>query len=127
MRNTKGRDNRLELEVRRLLFAAGLRYRVHYPLPGAPRRSIDLAFPSLQIAVFVDGCFWHSCPLHKSQPKANQDFWRKKLADNVQRDRNTDAQLTSRGWTVLRFWTHTPPALIARETMSAVVSRKSSI
>ena len=57
-------------------------------------------------SVFVDGCFWHGCPEHKTAPAANGAWWAAKLARNVERDRETDAHLRSLGWTVLRFWEH---------------------
>jgi DNA mismatch endonuclease (patch repair protein) len=58
------------------------------------------------VAVFVDGCFWHSCPEHATYPKANQEWWAAKLAGNVARDRDTDARLGLAGWTVIRIWEH---------------------
>ena len=75
-----------ELELRHRLHKAGLRYRVAHPVPGRPRRTIDVAFTRRRIAVFVDGCFWHGCPLHASAPKTNAAFWAAKVAENVARD-----------------------------------------
>lgn len=120
MRNTKGRNNSLEVEVRRLLHARGLRFRVHYPLPEIPRRTSDIAFPSLVLAVFIDGCFWHSCPDHATRPKANSDYWAEKLASNVRRDRDTDDRLRAQGWFPLRFWAHETAEHIA-DTIASVV------
>lgn len=100
------RDNARELTLRRLLHAGGLRYRVHYPLPGNRRRSIDVAFPRQQVAVFLDGCFWHSCPEHGVQPVTNAEWWRWKLATVRTRDADTNRLLSEQGWTVLRFWEH---------------------
>ncbi len=54
----------------------------------------------------VDGCFWHSCPEHATQPKANREWWAEKLARNVARDRQTDELLADAGWTVVRVWEH---------------------
>lgn len=70
------------------------------------RRRADLIFAGPQIAVFVDGCFWHSCPIHATVPKANRGWWVAKLDRNVERDRETDRHLQSLGWTALRFWEH---------------------
>jgi DNA mismatch endonuclease (patch repair protein) len=100
------KDTKPELDLRRLLHARGMRYRVVYPVPGRPRRSIDVAFTRAKVAVFVDGCFWHACPDHRTQPRANSEWWTAKLARNVARDRETDEHLTALGWTVLRFWEH---------------------
>ena len=100
------RDTRPELALRRLLHSRGLRYRVDRPpLPGMRRRA-DLVFSGTRVAVFVDGCFWHRCPVHGTSPKNNADWWRDKLDRNVLRDRETDAALEAAGWTVLRFWEH---------------------
>ena len=106
MRVTKQRDTPVELELRRLLHSRGLRYRVDYSIKGVTRARPDIAFPRQKVAVFVDGCFWHSCPEHGTLPKANREWWRAKLADNADRDRRHDQELESAGWTVLRFWEH---------------------
>lgn len=68
-----------------------------------------MVFKGRRLAVFVDGCFWHSCPQHTSIPKSNRDWWLAKLATNRDRDRHTDAHLHGLGWTVLRFWEHEDP------------------
>jgi DNA mismatch endonuclease, patch repair protein len=91
-----------ELRLRRALWAAGLRYRIRSDLPGKP----DLVFPGARIALFVDGCFWHRCPVHSADPKTNAEFWRRKLESNVARDRKVDQVLADMGWRVLRFWEH---------------------
>jgi DNA mismatch endonuclease Vsr len=80
MQANRGRDTGPELRLRRLLHAAGRRYRVEWPMPGDRRRRIDIAFPRRKIAVFVDGCFWHRCPNHYVSPKANAEFWDTKSA-----------------------------------------------
>lgn len=97
-----------ELAVRRLLHACGHRYRVGLPIPGLARRTIDVAFTRQRIAVFVDGCFWHACPEHGTQPVANGSWWTQKLAANVARDRDSDAHLAQAGWVVVRVWEHEP-------------------
>lgn len=113
-----------ELAVRRLLHAAGLRYRVEYPVPGMPRRRLDVAFPRAKVAVLIDGCFWHGCPQHATQPKANAEWWRSKLDRNMARDRETTEHLLAAGWTVLRFWEHTPAEEIAATVRAAVDREK---
>ncbi|SMF19394.1 T/G mismatch-specific endonuclease [Cellulosimicrobium cellulans J34] len=70
-------------------------------------------FPTARVAVFVDGCFWHSCPEHATQPKTNPEWWREKLARNVARDRATDNELLNAGWTVVRIWEHEDPVVAA--------------
>jgi DNA mismatch endonuclease (patch repair protein) len=95
-----------EMLIRRELHSRGLRFRVNHPrLPGRP----DIAFTAARIAVFIDGCFWHSCPDHSVLPKNNRDWWRSKLERNVERDREKDALLEKLGWTVLHVWEHEEP------------------
>lgn len=108
MEAQRRRDTKPEVSLRRALFAAGLRFRVAYPVPGLPRRSIDIAFPRQRVAVFVDGCFWHSCPQHGVSPKSSSDWWRSKLHQNTIRDAETNAHLVARGWSVVRVWEHEP-------------------
>ncbi|WP_328507095.1 very short patch repair endonuclease [Streptomyces sp. NBC_00391] len=118
------RDTAPEIAVRRLLHASGLRYRVNVPVPGMPRRTIDIIFGKAKIAIFMDGCFWHGCPEHATRPKANAEWWRTKLDKNVARDRETTDFLRSAGWTVLRFWEHESAEDVARRIAEAVASKR---
>jgi DNA mismatch endonuclease, patch repair protein len=119
------RDTAPELALRRELHRRGRRYRVDLaPLPGIRRRA-DLVFPGARVAVFVDGCFWHSCPAHATSPKNNADWWAAKLAGNVARDRDTDARLTAAGWTVVRIWEHEDP-VAAADAVEAALRGKSN-
>lgn len=77
-------------------------WRRHQPVFGNP----DFTFPNPKLAVFVDGCFWHSCPKHATKPKNNASFWRKKLAGNKARDRLVTRTLRAKGWRVVRIWEH---------------------
>lgn len=109
MSAARRRDTAPELALRRALHAAGLRYRVVFPVPGNRRRTVDIAFTRARLAVFVDGCFWHGCPKHGTQPRANAGWWEAKIATNQARDRDTDRLLEEAGWTVLRLWEHVSP------------------
>lgn len=111
-----------ELALRRELHRRGLRYRVDLPVDvaGLRRRRPDVIFTRRRIAVFVDGCFWHACPLHATSPKANGDWWAAKLTANVARDRDTDARLAVAGWTVVRIWEHEPVGEAADRVERAV-------
>lgn len=104
MGRVRHRGTAPELVLRRTLWAAGLRYRLNSKprLPGTP----DLLFPSHKIAVFVDGCFWHGCPLHGSCPKTREAFWEAKITRNQARDLAVDKALATMGWSVLRLWEH---------------------
>lgn len=77
-------------------------WRRNYPLLGRP----DFVFPAERLSVFVDGCFWHGCPIHKSRPLTNPVFWRQKLEKNKVRDRFVARALKARGWRVIRIWQH---------------------
>lgn len=106
MLNTPTRDTPAELALRSALHRRGLRYRVdRSPLPGMRRRA-DLVFASARVAVFVDGCFWHGCEVHKPLPKTNTGWWTEKLSNNRRRDRDTDRQLQDAGWLSIRVWEH---------------------
>lgn len=120
------RDTAPEVAVRKLLHASGLRYRVNVPVPGMPRRTIDIVFPKAKIAVFLDGCFWHGCPLHATHPKANAEWWRAKLDKNMARDTETTSHLTAEGWTVLRFWEHESVDEVARRIRAVVTSKRAT-
>ncbi|AOW93741.1 very short patch repair endonuclease [Rhodococcus sp. WMMA185] len=113
MRAQRRRDTAPELSLRRELHRRGVRYFVdRAPVKGIRRRA-DLVFPRRKVAVYVDGCFWHSCPEHATFPKNNAKWWAEKLAGNVTRDRDTDARLEDAGWTVVRVWEHENPAAAA--------------
>src|SRR5688572_6914674 len=100
MQRTRSRDTSSEL-ARSAVHCAGLRFRVDWRIPQTRRRA-DLAFVVDRVLVFSDGCFWHGCPTHYAPPKRNRAYWRAKVRNNVQRDRDTDATLAALGWTVLR-------------------------
>lgn len=108
MRRQGRRDTKPELAIRRRLHALGYRFRVDYkPEPDLRCRG-DIVFTKKRLIVFVDGCFWHGCPIHATAPKNNAEWWREKLDANTTRDRRTDSALEERGWTVLRLWEHEP-------------------
>lgn len=91
-----------ELQVRRVVREIGVGYSLRRKLPGSP----DLVVTSLRIAIFVDGCFWHQCPQHYTEPVRNRDFWRAKIARNVERDHRVNRELRQLGWRVVRIWDH---------------------
>jgi len=124
MSAARRKDTKPELDLRRMLHARGLRYRVTYRVPGKPRRTMDVAFTRAKVAVFVDGCFWHGCPEHATWPAANAEFWRAKIETNRLRDRDTDARLEKEGWAVVRVWEHEAPAAAADRIEQLVRSRR---
>ena len=122
MQAIRSRDTGPEVAVRRLLHARGLRYRIHYAPLASLRRRADIVFTRRQIAVFIDGCFWHACPEHGHAVRINSGYWSPKLLRNVERDRDTDTALAAAGWTVLRFWEHLPPEQVAQEIADVVAA-----
>jgi DNA mismatch endonuclease (patch repair protein) len=123
MQQQRRRDTRPELELRRALHAAGLRYRVERPVIPGMRRRADIVFGPAKVAVFVDGCFWHMCPQHATAPKANANWWREKLERNRARDRESDRLLHEQGWFPVRVWEHEDMAEAAL-TVADVVRRR---
>jgi DNA mismatch endonuclease, patch repair protein len=106
MSRVRRRDTAPELELRSELHRRGLRYRVDKrPLKGTPSRA-DLVFGPAKVAVYVDGCFWHSCPEHGTMPRSNEAFWQDKLGRNQERDAAVNEALAAEGWTVVRIWEH---------------------
>lgn len=124
MQLQKRKDTAAEMAVRRLLHARGLRYRVGWPVPMLRRRTIDIAFPGRQVAVFIDGCFWHGCPDHCVPPKHNGDWWARKLQTNIDRDAETTLLLEGAGWLVLRFWEHEAPEAVAEQVVCSITNRR---
>lgn len=90
-----------EVHLRKALFKRGLRYRIHYG-----QEKIDIAFPKPRIAIFVDGCFWHSCPIHLRIPKTHRKYWLLKLANNRKRANEKDSRLVEEGWKIVHIWEH---------------------
>ena len=104
MAKIKSKNTKAERVLRLALWHKGIRYRKNWrKLPGSP----DIAITKYKIAIFVDGDFWHARG-HEQDPgeqvATNKDFWQKKLARNVERDKEVNDQLTQAGWLVLRFW-----------------------
>lgn len=103
MAGIRGKHTKPELVVRKALFAAGYRYRLHRRgLPGSP----DIVLPSRRVVVFVHGCFWHQHTECKfaTTPASRSEFWAPKLAGNVTRDRKAIEALKADGWRVLIVW-----------------------
>lgn len=121
MATTKRRDTGPELALRSALHRMGLRFFVDRRVLGR-RRRVDIVFPTERVAVFVDGCFWHSCPVHGTIPRRNREWWIEKLDSNRARDADTDQTLRESGWTVMRFFEHEEVALAADAVFSQVMA-----
>ncbi len=119
MRSTRRRDTKPERLLRSELHRRGLRFVVDRAVDGTRRRA-DIVFRGPRVVVYVDGCYWHNCPVHGTTPKQNRRWWEEKLEANRLRDADTDARLAQAGWRVLRFWEHDDPGEAA-ETVAALV------
>lgn len=123
MQGVRRCHTRPEIELRSLLHRAGLRFRVNCrAAPGVPFRP-DIVFTRVKTAVFVDGCFWHGCPIHGHIPKSHSDWWQAKFLRTRTRDALAARNLELEGWLVVRVWEHEDPALAASRIVSQVQSR----
>lgn len=118
MRQVRGRNTRPEIVVRSMVHRMGFRYRLHRgDLPGSP----DLVLARYGKVIFVHGCFWHghrAC-VRAKRPTTNEEFWNKKLGENVARDKRVRKQLHRNGWETLVVWqceTRQPELLLRKLT-----------
>lgn len=102
MAGIRGADTKPELVLRRGLYAAGFRYRLHdRSLPGRP----DMVFPRYRAVLFAHGCFWHGHDCHLFRwPSSRQEFWRAKITRNREVDARSEAALTAAGWRLGIVW-----------------------
>lgn len=124
MQANRRRDTSPELEIRKRLHRYGLRYRcdLRVDLPEGRVRP-DVVFTRARVAVFVDGCFWHSCPLHGAEPRKNASYWSPKLRRTRERDLADSAALGEAGWSVIRVWEHEDPNEVSNRVIDAVRDR----
>jgi DNA mismatch endonuclease (patch repair protein) len=104
MSRIRGSGNKqTEVALARIFRSNGINgWRRNQSIFGKP----DFVFRKARVAVFVDGCFWHGCPQHGTMPKANRQFWQKKLSSNKNRDQLVNQTLRDAGWKVVRIWEH---------------------
>jgi len=128
MKANRRTDTKPELALRRALHGMGYRYRKDYrlDLDGGVRVRPDIVFTARRVAVFIDGCFWHCCPDHGSQPVANSWYWEPKLRRNVERDRDADVALGLAGWTVVRLWEHESLEAAVAAVLTVLPSQKAA-
>ena len=104
MKRVKSTNTSIEIKIRKELWRNGLRgWRVHPKnVPGKP----DIIFRRKKVAVFIDGCFWHGCPVCDRSPKSGNAYWENKISRNMARDRKYNELLINDGWSVIRLWEH---------------------
>ena len=123
MQTVKSKNTAPEMTLRSLIYDKGFRYRIDArPLRELNRRA-DIVFRTVKVAVYVDGCFWHGCPIHGTQAKANAEFWSFKIKQNQERDIDTIKHLRKAGWKVIRVWEHEDPVK-ASEKICRVISKR---
>lgn len=126
MQAQRQRDTRCEMNIRRELHKRGIRYRIDCrPIPNMRRRA-DIVIRSAKLAVFVDGCFWHGCPLHWKPPKQHSEWWEAKVAANIRRDKDTTALVEDAGWMVIRAWEHEDATIVAARIADVLYERQSA-
>ena len=113
----KGKNTKPEIKIRKLVWAAGKRYRLHSKkIYGTP----DLSNKKKRVAVFIDGCFWHGCHKCYKEPTSNVEFWRNKITSNKKRRKKVRKNLKKENWQILEFWEHevnSNPETITRKIM----------
>lgn len=122
MRAVRRAGTDAELALRAAVDRLGMRYEVDAAIPGTRSRA-DLLFKDAGVVVLVDGCYWHGCPEHGTQAKANAGWWRDKLTANRERDAVADQRLHDMGWVVLRFWEHEDAEAAAKHVARIVSER----
>lgn len=122
MQSNRPRNTAPEVALRSALHRAGLRFFKHRRPVAGLRCEADIVFPGARVAVFVDGCFWHSCPEHATSPKTNAEWWARKLEVGRLRDRANERALAEGGWTVVRVWEHENTADAVARIQAAIAS-----
>ncbi len=103
MSRIKSSNTLIELRFRKFIWKKGLRgYRIKSKIAGKP----DIYFPKQKVAVFIDGCFWHKCPIDFIRPKSRNNYWDIKIENNIKRDKKIDQVLKIQKIKVIRFWEH---------------------
>lgn len=124
MKGNRKIGSKPETSIRSALHQLGYRFRKNFAIQaGDLRVKPDVVFTKRRLAVFVDGCFWHRCPIHGTEPSVNTSYWEPKLARNVARDRRVDETLSKAGWQVIRIWEHEPVEAAVRSIESALASK----
>jgi len=124
MKAAKPRNTAAEEDLRRELRKLKLSFRNNKKLIPDVNRTVDIVFTKFKVAVLVDGCFWHGCPKHRTWPKENAEFWKKKIETNIERDKNTNTLLRKNGWEVIRIWEHESPEKAAQKISKTIQERK---
>ena len=103
MSRVRNKDSKMEISLRKALWAEGFRYRKNdTKYFGKP----DIVLSKYKTVIFVDSCFWHGCPEHYGAPATRKEFWEKKINRNMERDQEVNIHYEKEGWNVIRVWEH---------------------
>ncbi len=103
MSRVRSKDSKIEVDFRKAVWKAGFRYRKN---PTKYFGKPDLALKKRKTVIFIDSCFWHGCKKHCRMPSSNRNYWNRKIAGNMKRDKEVNRCYKDRGWVCLRFWEH---------------------
>jgi DNA mismatch endonuclease, patch repair protein len=120
MQGNRSVDTRHEVALRSELHRRGLRFRKHVALVPGVRFRPDIVFPAQRVVVECLGCFWHCCPVDGVTPRTNSNYWRAKLARNVERDQRNARAVAEAGWDLVVVWEHEDP-VIAADRIEALI------
>jgi DNA mismatch endonuclease (patch repair protein) len=126
MQSNVGRETTPEERFRSAISATGTTFITDARPEAEIRCRADFVFPQHRVCVFVDGCFWHACPIHFTPPKSNRDWWEEKIAATKERDRRQVEQLRRLGWNVLRVWEHELTPTTLADTVACIMKSVSS-
>ena len=128
MQANRRTNTKPEVVLRSALHRLGYRYRKDFrlDLEGVKVRP-DIVFTARKVAVFVDGCFWHVCPVHGRQPTTNEWYWTPKLRRNMERDQVVNSALEAAGWRVIRLWEHEPLTTAVEAVIGALSLRSEHV
>jgi len=122
MRGNGSTDTAHEVALRSELHRRGLRFRKHKALVPGLRFRPDIVFPRQRVVVECLGCFWHRCPVDGVTPRTNSDYWRAKLARNVERDQRNARAVAEAGWRLIVVWEH-EDTVVAADRIETLVRR----
>ncbi len=128
MQANRRAETKPERQLRSALHARGLRFRKDLRFRAAGRAvRPDIVFTRSRVAVFVDGCYWHRCPVHATYPRRNAAFWEGKFQRNLKRDAADNAALVAAGWSVVRVWEHETPQMAADRVAALLHQPRSDV
>ena len=101
MSRIRGKNTKIENSLEREMKKSKIKFKSYPKIYGSPDFLVNK-----NIVIFVDGCFWHMCPLHYVEPKSKKNFWIPKIERNVERDKEVTKKLKKMNYTVIRIWEH---------------------